>query len=50
MPRFTSDEGGSMETIYRSRTSLWWGLAALVGWLVLLSPRLGWLMDLVPPP
>ena len=39
-----------METIYRSRTSLWWGLAALVGWLFLLSPRLGWLMDLVPPP
>ena len=39
-----------METIYRSRGSLWWGLAALVGWLFLLSPRLGWLMDLVPPP
>ena len=39
-----------METIYRSRGSLWWGLAALVGWLFLLGPRLGWLMDLVPPP
>ena len=39
-----------METIYRSRGSLWWGLAALVGWLFLLSPRLGWLVDLVPPP
>ena len=50
MPRFMSDEEGSMETIYRSRGSLWWGLAALVGWLFLLSPRLGWLMDLVPPP
>ena len=45
-----SDPEGSMETIYRSRGSLWWGLAALVGWLFLLSPRLGWLMDLVPPP
>lgn len=50
MPRFMSDPEGSMETIYRSRGSLWWGLAALVGWLFLLSPRLGWLMDLVPPP
>lgn len=39
-----------METIYRSRTSLWWGLAALVGWLFLLGPRLGLLVDLVPPP
>ena len=39
-----------METIYRSRTSLWWGLAALVGWLFLLGPRLGWLVDLVSPP
>ena len=45
-----SDPEGSMETIYRSRGSLWWGLAALVGWLFLLGPRLGWLVDLVPPP
>ena len=50
MPRFMSDSEGSMETIYRSRGSLWWGLAALVGWLFLLGPRLGWLVDLVPPP
>ena len=50
MPRFMSDSEGSMETIYRSRGSLWWGLAALVGWLFFLGPRLGWLMDLVPPP
>lgn len=50
MQKFTSDEEGSMEIIYRSRTSLWWGLAALVGWLFLLGPRLGWLVDLVPPP
>ena len=27
-----------METIYRSRGSLWWGLAALVGWLALCLP------------
>ena len=47
MQKFTSDEEGSMEIIYRSRTSLWWGLAALVGWLFLLGPRLGWLVDLV---
>ena len=38
MQRFMSDEEGSMETIYRSRTSLWWGLAALVGWLALCLP------------
>lgn len=50
MQKFTSDPEGSMETIYRSRAPLWWGLAALVSWLFLLGPRLGWLVDLVPPP
>lgn len=40
MPRFMSDPEGSMETIYRSRGSLWWGLAALRLVLTVLSVRL----------
>ena len=40
MQKFTSDPEGSMETIYRSRTPLWWSLAALVSWFFLLGPRL----------